>query len=264
MGGELRDIRVIGGTRVKHPYWMLLKKEVAQALPMFIIFVVGIVAWQGFLWTRIAKGWHVDLIVGLSMAPTGAIPLWLLWRSFSTLRQEWTGNHMYLLLALPIPGWYIASVKAFVVMLEAAAYVLITGVGSLLLMVATGSIPIEFTEIPWGSLAATVLISFLAPLVGVIVIQFSYIAGRLASRWSGVISAITFVLSMWFIVRVGTLLAPWLHWLPEIPIRGHAIVDGIPMQTALYVNMGPVVGMLVAVSVLFWLGSSFIERDVEL
>lgn len=266
MSGELRDIRVTRGIRVRRPYWRLLQKEVSQALPMFLVVTAGIIAWHGYLFTRIGK-WPVEGVVSLAFMPMGAIPLWLLWRSFSTLRQEWTGNHMYLLLALPIPGWYIASVKALVVVVEATVYGLVTGGGALLLASATGLLermPIEFIQMQWGPMVLGTVASFMWPFTMVIVIQFSYIAGRLASRWSGFISAVTFVLSMWFIVRMGSLLATLLRWLPEVPVPAQGIVDGIPIQTAVYLKPGPAIGMLVAVLALFLFGSSFLERDVEL
>lgn len=255
-----------GAARSKRPYWVLLQKEVYQTLPMFAIILAGIISWHGFLFTRIDR-WPQQVVIASAVMPLGAIPLWLLWRSFSTLRQEWTGNHMYLLLSLPIPGWYIASVKTVVVILEAMTYGMVIGGGALFLAAQTGlleEIPLEFLRMQWGPMLAGTAASLFWPFASVILLQFSYIAGRLASRWSGLVSAITFVLSMWFVIRVSTVLAPLLRWLPEVPIRAVGVVDGILIESAVYVNLGPVLGMVSALLALFWLGSSFLERDVEL
>lgn len=44
--------------------------------------------------------------------------MWTLWRAGASLRQEWSSNHMSLLLTLPVPGWYITSAKALVLLAE--------------------------------------------------------------------------------------------------------------------------------------------------
>lgn len=251
---------------MRRPYWRLLQKEISQALPMFIIAITGMVAWHGFLYTRIDV-WPMEAIIGLAVMPIGAIPLWLVWQSISTLRTEWRGNHMYLLLALPIPGWYIASVKVLIVMLEAALYSLVIGGGTLFLASKTGllgQIPVDFLVVQWGPTIGAIVTAFVVPLVGVVVTQFAYIAGRLTSKLAGLVSGITFVLSMWFVVRVGTLLTPVFRWLPDVPIKVGGTVDGIPIEGVANVGIAPAVGTLLAVFGLFWLGASFLERDVEL
>lgn len=265
MSGEWKK-RLTATPAVKRPYWMLFKKEVMQALPMFGLFVLGIVAWQVFLFTRFGT-WPPDMVVVLAVLPAGAIPFWLLWRSYSSLRQEWTGNHMYLLLSLPTPGWYITSVKAIVVTLEVVAYGLVTMGGFTVLSVASGLLPDNFWQLvrPTGSVVLlTILWLIGSPLAWAIVVQFSYIAGRLASRAGGFISVLTFCLSGWFIARVSALLEPLLRWLPEVAIRGQSSHDGGLVQTMVSIHPAPAVGVAISVLILFFLGSSFLERDVEL
>lgn len=95
----------------RHPYWRLLQKEAIQALPTVLVFTVVLVAWYAFLYTRTGRWSGIITILPLAMLPWGFIGPWTLWRCVATLRQEWPGNHMHLLLALPVPGWYVTSVK---------------------------------------------------------------------------------------------------------------------------------------------------------
>lgn len=251
---------------MKRPYLRLLQKELGQALPTAAVFTTGIVAWHVFLYTRIDK-WPSELITGTSGIPLGFIPLWVLWRSFATLRQEWTGNHMYLLLALPIPGWYITSVKVITVFLEAAWYGAIINGGVLMLAWKSGvfqKLPFESLVPDWTVFFWPVMLALVVVFCGVVITQFSYIAGRLVSRRSGLVSAVTFMLSLWMIIRVGTLLAPVLRWVPEIPLGGQTIIDGTISQQIAYLGIAPLLGSFLAALGLFWLGASLLERDVEL
>lgn len=252
--------------RPRRPYWALLKKEIVQALPMFVIFVVVIAGWQGFLFTRIGS-WPAELVFGLSFLPSGAVPFWLLWRGYSSLRQEWTGNHMHALLALPVPAWYFLSTKAIVIIVETSTYVWLTLGGGLLLASSVdmfAELAVAFTAIQWNIVGWLLVYSIFSPAFWIILTQFSYISGRLASRWQGVVSGVVFVLSMWFCFRLGGLLVPLLKWLPDLPVRGAAVLDGVPVETTVYVPSVQGVAVFLSAILLFWLGCYFIERDVEL
>lgn len=56
---------------------------------------------------------------GPRLAPLGLIAIWVFWRAVASLRREWQGNHMQLLLALPVPGWQLVDAKSVAVLLEA-------------------------------------------------------------------------------------------------------------------------------------------------
>lgn len=251
---------------MKGAFWRLLRKEVRQAAPVALGLGAIIVAWHLFLYTRIDR-WPAELVTSLAVVPLGFVPLWLLWRSVATMRQEWTGNHMYLLLTLPVPGWSIASAKVLIVMAEAALYTVVVGSGSLFLVRAAGllqQLPLDAIRMPTGFAVLVVGVSLLSPLATVIATQFSYIASRLAPRLAGLVFAVVFVLSAWFIARAGTVLTPLFRWLPDVTLSADAIANGVVVKGGLSLSIAPAVGSLVAVAALFWATATLLERDIEL
>ena len=129
---------------MRSAYLQLLGKELQQAVSTALVFIILIVAWFAF-W-RPESGFGPNLLpFGLGIATLGFVPFWALWRTFYSFRQEWTGDHMYLLLSLPVPGWYMTSTKLIVAMIELFVYSGIILGGSLLLFTADGmgGFPIE-------------------------------------------------------------------------------------------------------------------------
>lgn len=252
---------------MKGAFWRLVQKEIRQAAPMAAIVAGVVIAWHLFLSTRFGK-WPSEGIIGLSALPLGFIPLWILWRSFATMRQEWTGNHMYLLLSLPVPGWYLASAKVIIVVVEAAFYTVVVGSGMLILTLSSGLLDGILAEAivrpTWGPVLVMVAISVLSPLSWIVVTQFSYVAGRLTSKLSGLVSVIVFVLSGWFIVRMGTVLTPLLGWVPDLRLSADVLVDGVVVKNGWQLDVTPAIGAALAIAGLFWLGGYLLERDVEL
>lgn len=212
----------------------------------------------------------------------GFVPMWTLWRAGASLRQEWSSNHMSLLLTLPVPGWYITSAKALVLLAEMLWYIVLVLAGTLVLAIEGSWIQrIDllgqayviggeiYSRIPADALSWRTLLFALGVVTavaasGIIATQFSYIAGCLWRRWSGLFSTAVAGLSVWFILRAGTLLAPLFRWVPEIPVDGAVIVNNVRVQQTMYLGLSPVFGALAAVALLFWLGAVLLERDVEL
>lgn len=254
-----------GGIRMKGAFWRLLKKEIRQGAPAAVVIAAVVVAWHMFLYTRIGR-WPVELVFGLGVLPIGFVPLWLLWRGFAVMRQEWIGNHMHLLLALPVPGWAVAASKAVVVMLEAAWFALIIGVGGAVLGFKVELIPAGVLDLrgSWGPYAVAVAGSLLTPFLWIVMTQLAYVAGRLTARLSWLVSALVFVLSGWFVLRLGTVLTPLLRWVPALPLTADVIVNGVVVKTGLALDWTPAVGTILGMGGLFWAVSTLLERDVEL
>lgn len=251
---------------MKGAFWRLLRKEARQVAPVALGIVAVVVGWHLFLYTRVDR-WPNNLVTGLAAVPLGFVPLWMYWRSVATMRQEWTGNHMYLLLSLPVPGWYIAASKVLIVMAEAIVYTVVIGGGSLTLVWAAGwlkEIPIEAFRPSPGFMALVLGAALLSPLAVVIVTQFSYIASRIARRFTGLVAAVVFVLSVWFIVRVGTVLSQLFEWLPDVTLSANAISSGVVVNAGLSLSIAPAVGSILAVAALFWATATLLERDIEL
>lgn len=64
-------------------------------------------------------------------------------RELAALRQQWEADLMYLLLSLPVPGWFVTSTKALVVLLEAFWYVFLIIGGTAFLVFAGGAVIIN-------------------------------------------------------------------------------------------------------------------------
>lgn len=259
------DLSVRGGNRPRGAFWRLLQKELRQAAPTVGVITAAVVAWHVFLYTRIGR-WPEEVLIGLAALPFGFVPLWLLWRSFATMRQEWSGNHMHLLLSLPIPGWYIAATKLLTVIAETVLFsvVIVTGTGWIAF--AAGAIEqASFGDVRlmWGQVAAVAAILSLPMLAWVIITQFAYVAGRLATRLSGLVSFAVFVMG-WFVIRMGKLLTPLFRWVPDVPLSAETIVNGVVTRAGVTFDWTPAIGAVFAMGALFWATGSFLERDVEL
>lgn len=248
-------------------YLYLLRKEARQATGTALVFTLVLGAILAYLVSR-ARVWPMELVFALIISLSGFIPFWALWRTYYSLRQEWTGDHMYLLLSLPVPGWYITSTKLLIAALEALVYTLLV-VGAAFLVLALGDgifLPRDVLREP-AFYAAVLRIGTLFGLVlamGMVVIQFSYLCGRLVSRFRGLMSLLMAFVSLWLLVRGGTWLEPLLRWVPDWPLYNINIVDGAVEVTTNYIGLAPLLGSAVTAFVLFITGSLLLERDLEL
>lgn len=255
---------------MKRPFLQLILKEAKQALGTALVFTGVLVAILAYFVSRIGV-WPIEFIIMPTVALMGFVPFWALWRTYYSLRQEWTGDHMYLLLALPIPGWYITASKLIVALLELLVYVvLIIGAAFFIFTSsAGGDVTLTLTRILsesafiWTSLRISLLMLTVL-LIGMIVIQFSHLASRLVSRFRGVMMIALGALSTWAIVRIGGFIQPAFAWLPDVPMDSIYIRNDVVEVTRSYVGVTPLASSLVVALLLFWLGSYLLERDIEL
>lgn len=252
---------------MRSAYLHLLFKEMQQAVGAALVFTLLIVGWLVFLTTRVGV-WPSPLPFALALAPLGFVPFWALWRTFYSFRQEWTGDHMYLLLSLPIPGWYVTSTKLIVAMIELFLYSGIILTGGLLLFSVDGlaGFPIDVLreQAIFATAIKTAIVQTLGLVIIMIVIQFSYLFGRIVNRRKGLMTLFVGVVSFWFVFRVGGLLAPLLKWIPSITLESIDIINGIFYSETFYLGVAPVIGSFIAALLLFVVGSNVLERDIEL
>jgi len=251
-------------------YVQLLKKEIRQAMPMMLLFSIGIVVWMAFLFTRVGT-WPPVLPFILGMMTAGFVPFWALWRSFYSLRQEWNGDHMYLLLAFPIPGWHITSAKMLTTIIEMFIYVVFIVIGTLVLFVAG-----EGGLLPWELMqdAALYRTAFFVTLllitvlfIVMLIIQFSYLFSRLISRLRGLFAVVVGAVSSWFVLRLGGFLAPLFRWIPEVTLHNINLgsdTEAQVLETTIRLGIAPLVAAFVVAIGMFVFGSIILERDVEL
>lgn len=254
---------------MRSAYWQLLWKEMQQAATTALVFTLLIVAWFAFLFTRVGV-WPGMFPFALGMMVLGFVPFWALWRTFFSFRQEWNGDHMYLLLSLPVPGWYITSTKLVVALVELFVYsaIIITGGVLLLSLDQPAALEAPLKVLRETALFQTgaklALVQTVGLLIAMIIIQFSYLVGRIANRRKGLMTLVVGIVSSWLVFRLGGLVAPLLKWIPEVAVQSINIINDVVHIETAYIGVAPVIGSLVSALGLFVIGSTILERDVEL
>ena len=121
------------------PFLQLTLKEARQALGTALVFTGILLAALLYLISRLGI-WPTGLVALFISLLMGFVPFWALWRTYYSLRQEWTGDHMYLLLSLPVPGWYITGSKLIVALLEMLLYTALLSGAALVVFLRAGAI----------------------------------------------------------------------------------------------------------------------------
>lgn len=250
------------------PFLQLTLKEARQALGTALVFTGILLAALLYLISRLGI-WPTGLVALFISLLMGFVPFWALWRTYYSLRQEWTGDHMYLLLSLPVPGWYITGSKLIVALLEMLLYTaLLSGAALVVFFAGGGDLYVPSSLISEPVFIATTLrvalLSLAVLFIGMIVVQFSHLASRLVSRFRGPLMIALVLVSTWVVTRGAGLLAPILSWLPEVPVHSIEFHDDFVSVATVYLGVAPLAGALIVSLGLFWLGSYLLERDVEL
>lgn len=252
---------------MRYGYLKLLAKEVRQAAGTALVFTGVIGAALLYLISRVGV-WEGELVLAGVMALGGFIPFWALWRTYYSLRQEWTGDHMYLLLSFPVPGWYLTSTKLLVAFIEATVYTLLVVGSALLVFTLSGGVlmPRQVLGLPafYGTALRLGVLFGLMLLIGMVVIQFAYLCGRLVNRFRILVSLLAAFVSTWLLLRGGTWLAPLLGWMPELTVYSILNDGEIISVMPTYIGLAPLFGSTVVAFLLFVLGSLLLERDLEL
>jgi ABC-type transport system involved in multi-copper enzyme maturation permease subunit len=252
-----------------HAYWKLLRKEFEGSKMIVSILLASVILWDIFLYSRLGKS-NDQVIFVLSVLPFGIIPLWALLDGFLTFRREWQGNHMYLLLSLPVKGWHLTTAKFITTAMEMFVYVLVTGAGTFLVnrrVIATilESLPDIY---PMRYLVWAGVQIFFVCLLGILsllcISQFSYIVGRMFERFGGLISVWTFVLSLWLLLQFTWRTMNRFNWVPDMFFRVLSRIEDYQFIETAKVSTAPIVAGLVGVIALFSLGSWLLEKHVEL
>ena len=252
-------------------YWQLLSKEVRSSKLVLLLSVSAIIALDVFLATRTAK-WQEELVAGLAWMPLALLHFYALFSGTMSFSQEWRGNHMHLVLSLPVRGWQILSAKTLSTFCETVAITLVTMGGASLLGLGpvatllrnTGVAP---NAVPAGLayklvILATALLWFSVVAV-IIAVQFSYIAGRMFQRSGGLVMVWTFLLSLWGLFRLMSVVTPALRWLPDLPFQVWSNVNGLISLRTVHLDSAPFMVAALWMLALFAAGSWLLERHVE-
>ena len=249
-------------------WFSLYKKELYRLVFFTLIVFLIVTGWQFFLVYKLAK-WPAELVFGLSFLPFSFFPLIMLWQGYQSFRYEWKDDTAYFLLTLPRSGWQITLAKLTAGM---TFYIGITLYNILILLIANRSVinlfMSDFPENVTPKLITNGFTDFtilylISGLAIYILTQFSYLISRFYNRFNGMISIVIFVLSVYIVHRGGSLLAPLLKWMPDIPVRVMEGMAGIAQERIIYIGSGPLLGSLIMLILLFLAGSWIFEKQLE-
>ena len=174
---------------MRKAYLTLVRKELRQTLPTTAAFALALAAWLAFVYSRIPHLRFPEMAVGLAMIAAGYLPFWLAWRAFAGLRDEWHGGQIHLLLALPVPRWYLTGAKALVTVVEVAGQGLLVAAGMILVARAAGMWEPVVSALRLVDTADLVragglflAMALLYAVTVVVLVQSAYLAGRVATR----------------------------------------------------------------------------------
>ncbi|NLU43158.1 MAG: hypothetical protein GXX08_13275 [Firmicutes bacterium] len=246
----------------------LFRKELESQKVLVFFIAAAVVVWDVFLWTKSAR-WQPELILTLTFLPIMLIVFWSFLATVLRLRQEWEGNHLHLILGLPVRGWYVTGSKAFATLVEIAALTILVAVCTAIVSRTEFFLQLNvgaaYSAADLAHMVLQVLIAFWLSLSIVItLVQFACISGRMYERFSGLISVWVLVLSVWVGVRFGALFEPALRWLPDFKLKSVRMINDYVSFETVMVSSAPLASALLWALILFVAGSWLLERQVEI
>jgi len=245
----------------------LVLKEIKGSRLTAVIFAVLVVLWHFFLLTRTAV-WGAE-VIPLAAMPFFLPPLWVFGTMLYMLHTEWNTHSIYLLLSLPVRGWYILGAKLVAALVDllilgavALASFWLTFGRALTVMLREFAAGIPY---PWLiSLALKIFLVYLLSVIVVLVVgQFSYLSSRLVSRFSGVLMGAAFFVQLWLLVRLGALLSPLFKWVPDLAFRDWTERGGVIQVNTTVIDTAPIAAVLFLTAAIFLFGSWLLENEIE-
>ncbi|TDO95280.1 ABC-2 family transporter [Halanaerobium saccharolyticum] len=246
----------------------LIKNEFKQLNILIIVSALIIAAWEWFLLTR-TEHWPPGVSFGLGFIPLFFLPLIMIFLGYNSYRSEWGNNTIYLLKILPRKGYEINFAKFF----PTFVYNLILS-GALILVnlyFHQDFLAGVFRQIP-EMLGREVfreflILAYLSYLItGIqmyLITQFSYIIASFYNRFRLLISILIFILSHYFILRVGGFFNYLFNWLPDFPVTVFMENPAGVTESTIYIGSAPFVVILLLMTGLFFLNSRLIASDVD-
>ncbi|HPT83868.1 MAG TPA: hypothetical protein PLM25_08250 [Limnochordia bacterium] len=246
----------------------LLRKDLeASRLPVFFLAGITLILMAVLRW-RIAQGaWHPQVSVLGVAVPLTFFPLWLIWRSFQTLRAEWREDTVYTLLVLPVPGWQVLLAKLAGLLVEYSVLFAATVGGTFLFF---GGLMDELWEVipgpwwlAWNALWVYVTGAFVLATLAIHV-QLAFVVSKMVGRLQGLVALWVLFLSTWLTDRAALLLEPLFRWLPTI--RLHEFLQLTRFDEGIILEWQPAgqIGAAFATVGLLFLTGLLFERFLEI
>lgn len=244
----------------------LLRKDLVHAWPTVLTILA---LFTGFVLYYASRGDAATAMFALAMmlipGPLVMLAIFI-WRSFAL--HEWQSKHMYFLLSLPTPGWYVLGSRILLVVAEFLCYTTAFFIGLGVLLSTQGPVLlVDGSAADWRDWISLIARgAFLALLFGTIlavVAQFSFLAGRSLRRGSFPVAAFLYVAGLWLLFRiasgVSTLIGTSLDLQIWIPVPNPA--GGV--FGAAFVNLLPLLIAFGLSSIFFALSTRIFERWIE-
>lgn len=176
----------------------LYKKQMRETLPEIVV-VAAITVFAG-LFVYFKAGSLIYAIMAAMMMVLGLVSFLPLISSLR-LGQEWSNNTIYLMMSLPVGGGMILGSRLTALLTQYVLGTLMVGIVSLLL--AMGMFPEDFgyylklSISYWDEAFLMYLLSVMMLAYFISISFFSQIIGKLVSRFSGLVTIITFFAVLW-------------------------------------------------------------------
>ncbi|HHT42136.1 MAG TPA: hypothetical protein GX014_01855 [Firmicutes bacterium] len=246
---------------------LVLKDLEGSRLPT--LFLSGItLVFMAFVRYKVSFGsWHSQMSVLAVALPTAFFPLWLIWRSFQTLRSEWREDTVYTLLALPVPGWQVMLAKLVSLCVEYSVLFAVTVGGTSLffggLLDELWSMVSSLSWVVWNGF--WVYAAGLAVYSSLIIyIQLAFVVSKMVGKVQGLVALWVWVLASWLADKAAVLLAPLFRWLPTL--RLHEFLRLNELDSGIVFEWHPAgqIGLVLATVAFFFLTGYLFEHYVEI
>lgn len=253
-------------------FWRLYLKELQESMNFAVLFAIIGVGWLIFLSIQ-QVNWGSESVFALSFIPLSLLPLYALFKGFRSFRLEWKSETIYTLLSLPVPRWYLLFAKflATMTIVTVLSIIFLLGIylDSRLFLIVNIFHNISRTfgigfYLQLFLYAYLILWIFCA--IGFFLSQFSYLVSKLFNRFSGLISGITFLFTIWIVIRVGSILGKLFFWLPDLSVTNLANYQNqmfILQRDVICFDITPFIGIIAASIGLFFLGVWLLEKVLE-
>lgn len=179
----------------------LYKKDLAAFKSETLLILGFIVVGNLFLFYRAKTSWPVDMSLALSMLFLGFVPLYIFFRAFGIIREEWKANTVYFMMSLPTTGNIIFLSKllalltqffmlGIVAIASTTVFVLMkTEIQQIWMVIRDIG---NMHQIVWEIVKASVTM-FLSFIMVIITAFFSAVVGKMFKRFSGLITFVIFI-----------------------------------------------------------------------
>ncbi|MGR6837205.1 hypothetical protein [Syntrophomonas erecta] len=192
----------------------LYKKEMRELIPEIIVMVIVAIVLNSFIYFRL--GPNPNIVVLPLFLLLGLVGLMPFVSSFRLLGGEWNNNTIYLMMSLPVKGGLILGTKLMALISEYIIGTVIAGICAVAFIMAIQPellpdlLEIAGIEGLWEYLWLAYLGSIVFLLYLISISFFSQVVGKLVTRLSGLVTALTFLVTLWLSGKFSNLIFPEL------------------------------------------------------